>query len=395
MDNTEKIIENPLFFKWVFNTNEETDQYWEDYLKRIPGEADFLNKLKNQFKNLSYKKEALSAHEKKMFSQKILERISNEQQKNIQKRKILSLLRYAAIAILFFSFGGSLVYVIMSKEKPEMYTRDLTFPIQVKEPTLIFRKGENVRLKKSESTLDYSQSGQIVLNEDSIIQHESSNDEPEINQLVIPYGNRSKVLLSDGSTVWLNAGSRLIYPSVFTGKNREVLLFGEAFFDIRKNENLPFIVKTSSLDIKVLGTKFNVSAYPDDNVIQTVLKEGSVAIRKLNANLFENDIVLKPDQLASFNKESGESKIYNVDAAYYSIWTEGLLSFDEVDLSRIIKKVERYYNIHVSYENPLSGTIKISGKLDLNQDRNEVFEYLSKVSLTTIIKIDNMHYRIK
>ena len=121
----------------------------------------------------------------------------------------------------------------------------------------------------------------------------------------------------------------------------------------------------------------------------------SVAIRRNGANFFERDIILEPNQLASFNKQTSESKIYNVDAEYYSIWTSGLLSFDEVDLSRIIKKVERFYNIKIEYENPLIGSTKISGKLDLNQDMAEVLEYLSKVSLTKFEKINNYKYKIK
>ncbi len=236
-----------------------------------------------------------------------------------------------------------------------------------------------------------------MLNGDSVIQSKKagSDQNPAINQLVIPYGNRSKITLSDGTTVWLNAGSRLVYPSVFVEKTREVLLFGEAFFEVTENKDRPFVVKTSALAVKVLGTSFNVSAYPDDNAIQTVLEEGSVAIRKNGAQLFEKDIVLKPNQLASFNKGTNESKVYDVDASYYTVWTKGLLSFDEIELSRVLKKVERYYNVQVNYPDPVLGTTKITGKLDLNRNVEEVFEYIAKVSLTTVDKVNYNTYEIK
>jgi len=149
------------------------------------------------------------------------------------------------------------------------------------------------------------------------------------------------------------------------------------------------------LEVKVLGTEFNVSAYPEDNTVQTVLKKGSVSIRRNNSGIFESDVVLKPNQMALFNKNSQKSKVYEFDAAYYTIWVKGLLSFEDQDLSRIIKKIERYYNIQISYTDPLIGLQKISGKLDLNKNLEEVFEYLAKVSSTEIRKIDNNNYEIK
>jgi transmembrane sensor len=256
-------------------------------------------------------------------------------------------------------------------------------------------EGNSIPLNKAESSLDYSNPEKVLLNNESVIESESNKDELSVNQLIIPYGNRSKVTLADNTVVWLNAGSRLIYPSRFTGKQREVTLFGEAFFDVSRNEDMPFIVKTSSIDIKVLGTEFNVTAYTEDNTIQTVLKEGSVSIRRKNSGLFENDLVLKPNQMATFNKTTNDSKVFAVDAAYCTIWVKGLLGLDTQEMSHVIKKLERYYNIQIRVADPLIGSQKISGKLDLNKNMDEVFEYLAKVSSTEIRKIDNNTYEIK
>jgi ferric-dicitrate binding protein FerR (iron transport regulator) len=261
-------------------------------------------------------------------------------------------------------------------------------------PVLITSNGENVNLKKSNSSVDYTRRGTIVINKDSVINTNTASDEG-MNQLVIPYGNQSQITLADNTVVWLNAGSRLIYPGSFKGKTREVLLFGEAFFEVSENKEQPFVVKTTDLQIKVLGTKFNVSAYAEDKIIQTVLAEGSVSVRKNDANFYDRDLILKPNQLASFNKTSAETKIYDVDAAYYTLWTKGLLSFNEVDFNRILKKVERFYNVTISFSEPTLGLIRISGKLDLKQHREEVLEYLEKVSLTKIEKVDDFTYVVK
>jgi ferric-dicitrate binding protein FerR (iron transport regulator) len=257
---------------------------------------------------------------------------------------------------------------------------------------LILPEGQSVAINNGESTLDYSNPGEIVINKDSII----NNIEPtKISQLVIPHGSSSKVVLNDGSVVWLNAGSSLVYPSVFSNKTREVVLFGEAFFSVAKNVNKPFIVQTSALEIQVLGTEFNISAYPEDNIIQTVLKEGSVAIRRKGASRNENDIILIPNQLASFNKITKLSEVTNVNTEFYTSWTEGLLTFENRDLNRVIKSLERYYDINIQFDDPLLGSVKISGKLDLNQSKDEVFEYLSKVSSTTFVQISDNYYKIK
>jgi len=216
-----------------------------------------------------------------------------------------------------------------------------------------------------------------------------------MNQLVIPYGNQSRVVLSDNTVVWLNAGSRLIYPTRFKNKTREVLLFGEAFFEVSKNPQQPFIVMTTDIDIKVLGTKFNVSAYAEDNLIKTVLNEGSVALRRSGAKFWEKDIVISPNQMASFDKTSSETRISGVSAEAYSLWTKGIMNFEEADFSRVIKQVERFYNISVTFSDHQKEAMRISGKLDLKKSRKEVMEYLEKVSLTSFEQINENSYRIK
>jgi ferric-dicitrate binding protein FerR (iron transport regulator) len=170
---------------------------------------------------------------------------------------------------------------------------------------------------------------------------------------------------------------------------------GEAFFEVSKNAAQPFVVKTSGIDIRVLGTKFNVSAYSEDNLVQTVLNEGSVAIRRSGAKFFEKDIVIIPNQMATYDKTSNETKVSKVSAEAYSLWTKGLISFEEVDFSRVIKQIERFYNISVVFSDHQKEIIRISGKLDLKRSKNEVMEYLEKVSLSSFEQINENQYVIK
>ena len=392
----QKFIEDPRFLQWIFHNNRFVDQYWEQYLLEHPEEEAQILELKARLLELKYSDETMLQIEKDDIAQQVISRINSDQDKTRRKSVIISLMKYAAVAVAFAFIGGLAVYLKSGNESiyQQLAGQMVRVPSEGQGPLLITSTGENVDLKKSNSSVDYTRNGSIVLNNDSVIK--AANDIPNVmNQLVIPYGNQSKLILSDNTVVWLNAGSRLVYPTFFNGKTREVLLFGEAFFEVSKNAEKPFIVKTSDIEIKVLGTQFNVSAYAEDKVIQTVLKEGSVAIRQNNATFFDREIVLKPNQMASFSKNSNETMLYDVDASYYTLWTKGLLSFDDVDFNRILKKVERFYNISVNFSEPILGTIRISGKLDLKQSRDEVLEYLEKVSLTNIERVNDNQYMVK
>lgn len=392
MSNYEEVLKDPLYIKWIFNPTPELDLYWDEYIRAHPETVPYLLELKSKLRNIILVNENLSEEDKLKLAYSISKRLDKEDAKNKSKRRIGLVLKYAAVAVLFFSLGAIVVYLKMDKLDFDNYFSKMELPNSISSPLLILPQGQSVVINNGESTLDYSTPGEIILNKDSII----SNVEPaKISQLVIPHGSSSKVVLNDGSIVWLNAGSSLVYPSVFSNKTREVVLFGEAFFSVAKNVDKPFIVQTSALEIQVLGTEFNVSAYPEDNIIQTVLKEGSVAIRRKGAARNEKDIILIPNQLASFNKTTRLSEVTNVNTEFYTSWTEGLLTFENRDLNRVIKSLERFYDISIHFDDPVLGSMKISGKLDLNQSKNEVFEYLSKVSSTTFIQISDKYYKIK
>ena len=391
----QKYIENPQFIRWVFKSNPIVETYWENYLNKNPEESDQLIELKERLKDLQFSNETLDNEEKYELKTLITKRLNQELKGNKRRLILNTLMKYAAVALIFAAIGGLVVYFTMGKVNiyREFARQTIQIPNSVQGPVLITSTGKNVSLKKSCSTVDYSKKGVVVLNNDSAL---STTEDVlnTMNQLVIPYGNQSRIVLSDNTVIWLNAGSRLVYPSQFTGKTREVLLFGEGYFEVAKNAEKPFIVKTSNLDIKVLGTKFNISCYAEDNVIQTVLKEGSVSVRRNGAGFFEKDIIMKPNQMTSFDKTTSQTKIQEVDTNYYTLWTKGLLSFEEIDFARVIKKLERFYNISIVFSDPQKQIIRISGKLDLKHGRKEVIEYLEKVSMSRFEQINENQYTI-
>ena len=260
---------------------------------------------------------------------------------------------------------------------------------------LIRSNGENVFLDKQRSVIRYRKTGELVINEDTIKPTESNlKDKSALNQLIIPYGKTSEILLPDGTRAFLNAGSRLAYPDRFTGNSREVFLLGEAYFEVKHDSKHPFVVQVNDLRIKDLGTRFNISAYPADGNIETALTEGKVRIIRNNSSLFTKDTELIPGQLASFNKKTSQITVKSVNAEDYILWTQGIMKFETVDLNRILKKIERYYNIRFQFDDPMLGSLKISGKLELKDDKVEVLERIARTASIKIIDNGDGSYKI-
>ena len=237
----------------------------------------------------------------------------------------------------------------------------------------------------------------MVVNQDTIKSAPTSKapQQEALNQLIIPYGKNSEILLADGTKVYLNAGTRLVYPEQFTGSKRQVFLSGEAFFEVSHDPEHPFIVKTSDLSVEVLGTHFNVSAYPSDNIIETVLTEGKVVLQKNKSGLFEKKTELVPNQLASFDKRTSESTLRFVDVENYVSWKDQILKFESSDLFHVLSKVERYYNIRFSYSDLPLKDILISGKLELQESQDELIARISRTASVDIVKTEGNRYEIR
>ena len=393
-----QMIENALFFKWIYHPSPEINTYWEHYLEQHPEDARIIREFKAGFeKHLNYKKHQLSDQEKKELALRILKQIDQKDQQNKTKKLVLISMRYAAVALFFLLIGSGLTFLIFRNQPNEEHFVSVPSPanLNIQEPTLILDDKEEIALNKGESELEYSEKGEITVDQQKVSADEEDPGHVKMNTLVIPYGNRSTVLLADGTKVWLNAGSRFIYPSRFTDKNREVFLVGEAFFDVAKNEEKPFLVKTPDIKIEVVGTSFNLSAYPEENIVQTVLTEGSIKQSWLNEGFFDSSTEIKPGQLLLANKKEKATSVYDVSTDYYTTWKEGYLMFSNSDLNRVVKKLERYYNIRFRYDDPMDGAIRISGKLDVTSEKEVVFSYMNSLTGLNFTKINETYYMIK
>lgn len=177
------------------------------------------------------------------------------------------------------------------------------------------------------------------------------------NELIIPKGGEYQVVLADGTKVWLNSASRLIYPQSFVGKERRVVLSGEAFFDVAHDAERPFIVETSRMNVKVLGTRFNVNDYDDNEEVSTTLVNGSVEIVSGGQQAFR----LIPGEQA-YGKEN-ELEKREVNVRLYTSWIDGKFLFNNTELEEIAKQISRWYDVEIFFSNESVKKVRFTGAI--------------------------------
>ncbi|WP_343613058.1 FecR domain-containing protein [Flavobacterium sp.] len=225
--------------------------------------------------------------------------------------------------------------------------------------------------------------GNIVGNQNGDKLVYESNSDPEkliYNTIKIPYGKKFRLQLSDGTFVHLNSGTTLKYPVKFiAGENRQVFLDGEAFFDVAKDKKHPFIVNADELNVRVLGTHFNVSNYPEDALTDVVLVEGSVGMYESSQEFDAvKNTILKPGFKGSFNKENAKISTKAVITDIYTSWIDGGLTFRNMTFKNIITKLERRYNVTIVNKNEKLASEKFNASFKEESIEN-VMSYFNEI----------------
>ncbi len=203
----------------------------------------------------------------------------------------------------------------------------------------------------------------------------------------VPLGSRSEVMLADGSTVILNSGSELKYPGTFAYGKREVSLTGEAFFKVKSDEKNPFIVKTDNFNIQVTGTQFNVCSYDDDNYSTVTLAEGKVGVQ-FGGN--DNAVDIIPGQQLYFNKDENKYNVKESDVTIESSWKDGEFRFKEIVFPELLKRLERWYDVRLSFSSPELEEMIYSGNF---RNQETIWQVLDALKLTTPIDYKKSGFR--
>lgn len=215
--------------------------------------------------------------------------------------------------------------------------------------------------------------------------HEHSEKLITWNSVTAPRKHIAIWTMADGTEVWLNAGSTVSYPTTDQANKREVKLSGEAYFKVAKDASKPFFVTTPNVTVRVLGTTFNVKAYPDEELLTTTLEEGSIelAAPKTGNATYQ----LKPGEQAIYQTNEGKVTISEVDAARFSAWRSEKFLFKDADLKTIITELERLYDIKIHIQNPKLAKLRFRGMFSYDQDLLDAFETLRRsVKLNYTIK---------
>jgi len=339
-------------------------------------EENLLFQFYNRFQNEN-KMGSWNLSEKEAARIRLLKRINavvhnskNQQVKTFNWRKI------ASIAALFIGFG--LIAGVYFNKNTVNNIPENAITLELEDGTIkvINENSSAIQVLNNEGQIVGKQEGgKLVYNKDG---------EPDIlayNTLKVPYGKTFKIELSDGSTVQLNSGSSLKYPVKFIeGKDRLVYVVGEAYLNVEKDSVNPFIVNVNELNVKVFGTQFNVHAYPEDNVTEVVLVEGSVGLYKEEDKEFDKSInYLTPGFKASFSKTSKEITKTPVLTNIYTSWIAGELVFRDMDFDNILRKLERFYDIEITNDNHSLSGQKFQASFGKKPNIEEVFKELKMI----------------
>ena len=356
----------------------EADEAEQQELEKRLEECSDLRKIYEQLQNSETLQAAFKERQNyssKKAYQSFLQKIGQVEPER-QRRRSLHLGGYIAAAVVIFAVGLSFYMLNSSSPKeesrpliqPGTQQAQLTLPdgsvidVDKKEVNVVV---DGIQVKYKEGVLSY-QSTVTTQHEEKKVEEQSAKS----NELVIPRGGENTVILADGTTVHLNAGSKLTYPVRFVGKRRLVALEGEAYFDVAEDENHPFVVRTHLGDVIVLGTAFNVNAYINASVCYTTLVRGKVQFSAPNVEA----ITLLPGEQAVVSANGSEKR--TVDLEEYVGWVEGLYVFNNRSLGEIMETFERWYDIQVYYETEDLRNITYSGSLKRYGTINSFLEAL-------------------
>lgn len=303
-------------------------------------------------------------------------------------------LRYAAVILLPLIIGAGLwiysngqINSGLADQKNKLLTEEETH-----QTVLITSNGESYKLESGEEQAVVEDQGVKIrkylragLKYEK--QEKQENKKIAYNTLRTSKGDDYQVELSDGTIVYLNCGSELRYPVSFGDNERRVELKGEAFFDVSKTGN-KFIVEVNNMEVEVLGTKFNVMAYDDENTIQTTLVSGKVKVA-VDEKGVNKSLILRPGDQANWNSKSGKLQSKQVNTNLYTSWVDGYFRFENQKLEDIMRNIARWYDVKIFYQNPELKNKRLTGKLHKVKDFTVISDMIEKISGVEIDKNKN------
>lgn len=362
----EDFLQDDFFIKSILRPTEESEFFWQEY----PKENRDFDKAVRCIKDLN--KDQMDGEDVYTIWKRI--QTSNHHRRTKAKRfyLIIGSAIAASIALLLY-----INLQLTEKSSADKGIREFAYNnipvIEATETQLFVSDNKIITVPDKESVIHYDSVSIKVTSRETIEQEITKNEIADFNQLVIPKGKRSFLTLVDGTQVWLNSGTRLVYPSRFADDKREIFVDGEIYIDVEPDHKRPFIVQTGDMDVRVLGTRFNVQAYHSDGQKRVVLQSGSV---KISSSTSKEEIVLNPAEM--YEATGARSIVKSVNVDNYISWINGIYIFDSERLDHILTRLSRYYGKEIIVDKKAAG-LKCNGKLDLKDNLNDVLNILQYI----------------
>jgi hypothetical protein len=372
-------IDDPSFVDWLKNPTVESNKYWDGYISQHPEEEASFEQAK--FILSRFLKEKNNPGEEDIRSVWIMirERIHHP----YRKIRYINFWSIAASLLLIVGIGtGILYYIYENRETTVDYASLAVDNTEGNEVKLVLSDNSEKRFAAGDPTIKYSQNGEIQVDSMALSDEPAiygKSDQEAYHHLIVPKGKRSNLTLSDGTRLFLNSGSQAIYPVTFRKKIREIYIKGEAYLEVAYNANSPFIVKTDHLDVKVLGTEFNVKSYPDEGSTSVVLVKGSV-----QAIVQSQKIVMHENELLTLKNGTDKTSLEETDVLEYISWKNGWMHCRNERIESVATKLSRYYDVNILFNDPKVKDITLTGKLELKDECSEVFDVIRFIAPTPI-----------
>lgn len=382
MKHYSDFLKDSKFIRWQLLPDDDLNEYWQDFIEEYPESEGEMERASLYLKSEGLNKSSLTETGRAVLLNKIQTTIRNR-----RKAKQRKLFWYAAAAIVFLVIGLTLFY---SQRESGVITSDKELIVGE------LLNSEDIQLITNKESIYFQNDIDVKLNTEGkaeIIQKNKEVREIEIQQaqlntLIIPYGKRSTLTLADGSKVWLNSGSVLEFPAQFGSKKREIrLTSGEMYIEVIPDQNKPFFIHTSNFNVRVYGTKFNISNYTGSEQ-SVVLVEGSISLQSKD----HKELFITPNEKAVYS-ESGTFDTQKVNVNQFISWKNGYLEFDKTPMTEVLKKIGRYYNLSFDFDNDVNLQKRTcSGKIYLSENLDNVMETISILTSTKYEKQDNRIY---
>ncbi len=364
-----KFAVDPFFLRWQLADDEEAKEFWTNFCVKHPEKGKEIRKAIRIVRSIRINDYHFSDEE---LSKEWIKISHSAKRISIRKKNRNWLLSLSAAASVLLIVA---TYFFVLHNKQGHYATDLTqLPVKEEKNIVLTLPNDSLVAFNQDADISLDQTGNIVINgidNKKLFSHKSKGRLQD-NKLIVPWGKRSSLTLSDGSKVWINSGSTLEFPSVFSEDRREIKVAGEIYIEVTKDSVRPFIVNTDKFSVKVLGTRFNVSAYNEDKVQAVVLAEGSVKINTVSGNTVE----LKPEE--RFSLSGSQIQKDHVDVYDYISWKDGIFRFAGEPLQNILTRLSRYYNTELVCSDDIRD-LRLRGKLALFDDLKSVLDNIAVI----------------